>query len=83
MAVIAVTVYQKDRRDCRSFGGQCSGRFCNFINQPFRVSPSKAGVCDGLAIDAAAHFLAALFNIAFHHDTFYQAMNVGVQSAAV
>ena len=37
--------------------------FRNVINQPFRLCPAKAGVGDGLAVNAFADLLAALLDI--------------------
>ena len=57
--------------------------FCDIIDQLFGVLPGQTGICDGFSVYAAAYFLAALFDITFHHHALYECVNILVQLAAV
>ena len=55
-----------------------SAKISNAVNQLFGIIPAKTGIGDGFAVNAAAYFLAAFHDIAFHHYTFDQFMDIGI-----
>lgn len=46
------------------------------VDQPLALRPAQAGIRDGFSVDSLPDFLAARLDIAFHHDTLYQLVNV-------
>lgn len=54
----------------RHTSSQKSPHLCELIDQAFRLAPSKARICDRLAVAALSDGLRAVFQIAFYHQTF-------------
>ena len=50
----------------------------NFINELFRGCPAETGVGNGFTVNAFAHLLAAVFDVAFNHQTLNQTVNVRI-----
>ena len=59
-----------------------SHKFCELEDKGAALFPAEAGIGDGLAVDAFADLLAAVFDVALDHEAFHDAGDVGRVAAA-
>ena len=51
-------------------------RICNLINQLLGFIPSKAWICDRLAIASGSDLLVSILDITFNHQSFHKTANI-------